>query len=237
MGLKFSREKKKSRLFSLIYMLDKFFFLSTKRKFRLYLDLEWSFNRMLHEYSFKYYNAENHPFRIASREFLLNNILPEHTVLDLGCNNGSLTYYISRKAKSVTGIDHDKAALAQACRNYQAGNLQFIEADAGDYLKNNNGKYDVLILSHILEHIDEPEKMLRQFISFFKYVYIEFPDFDSSFANHYRKDLGNSLIYTDNDHIHEWDRHEVKKMLTECGLSVISAEYIYGMQKYWCSVN
>lgn len=71
----------------------------------------------------------------------------------------------------------------------------------------------------------------------FSFIYIEVPDFDRYYLNHYRKDLKLSLIYSDNDHINEFDRWEMKSLLKECGIAIIESEFIFGIQRFWCKTN
>ena len=135
------------------------------------------------------------------------------------------------------GIDNDKAAIERAKNTYKRDNLEFIHGEAYDYLKNNKQRFDLLLLSHILEHLDNPKEFIFRFKDFFDYIYIEVPDFDKSYMNHYRKDLGLPLIYTDWDHVSEFDRDELAEILKECNIEIIESMYRYGNQHLWCRVQ
>jgi len=113
--------------------------------------------------------------------------------------------------------------------------MDFVVAEAYEYLSSNKAPFDVLILSHILEHLDEPADFLRKFSSFFKKIFIEVPDFDASYMNHYRQRLNSKLNYTDSDHVYEFDREELKELIKSCDLEIDLVEYRYGHQKIWCS--
>jgi hypothetical protein len=63
------------------------------------------------------------------------------------------------------------------------------------------------------------------------------PDFDRHYLNHYRKNLELKLIFSDADHISEFDRDELKILLMACQIDIIKEEYRYGVQKLWCSTN
>ena len=237
MGLKLERKKQFNGWLSLAYRLKKILPLSQKWKLKLFLDLEWTFARFAHEASFKLYAIEDHPVRKFTKQFLLQNLSANQTVLDLGCKQGELSNMIAEKVKTVIGIDHDGRAIQTAKTKFLRDNLCFVEAEAYQYLSGQNQVFDVLILSHILEHLDEPESFLLSFKQFFKFIFIEVPDFDSSYLNHYRKDFKNSLIYSDNDHVSEFDRIELKELLLECGFIVLKEEYRFGVQRLWCKVN
>jgi SAM-dependent methyltransferase len=237
MSIHFKREKKPSLMFRLIYNMNKIKFASHRKKLKLFLDLEWIFGRLAHETSFYYYSNLDHPIRIKGKDFLLNGIDSHSAVLDLGCNQGENTWLISQKAKEVVGIDFNLSAIEIAKKKHNAPNIRYSHNEAITFLTLEKKNYDILILSHILEHIDDQRSFLIKHKPFFKKIYIELPDLESSFSNQYRVDAMAGFQYTDDDHVVEFDRLDLQKMLRECELKVISSEYIYGIQKYWCEVE
>lgn len=236
MGVKLTRAKKRNYWGSFFYFLRRIMPLSTKAKYKLFLNLEWIFYRVSYELSVNMYADKDHPLITLRLEFLKQNINANQSVIDLGCANGFISFLVAGIARKVVGIDHNKQLIEKAKLNYVSDNLQFYNIDATDFLENNDEKYDVLILSHILEHIDNPNFFLLKYINFFEYVYVELPDFDGSILNHFRKDMKLRLIYTDDDHVSEFDRYELKKIFSECGIEVLKEEYIFGIQRYWCRV-
>lgn len=237
MGVRLSRAKKKHFLLSFLYRLSKLPFAGTKRKFGLFLDLEWIFERLAHEKSFDYYSSSEHPLRQYSNNYILNLLKESDTVLDLGCHSGQITAVLAQKAKEVIGIDYDQLAIDTAKRQHQQSNLSFVHDRVEHYLQANQRSFDVLILSHILEHLDQPKEILLACKPFVNYVYVELPDFDKSYLNHYRNDLNRELIYTDLDHVREFDRMEMKTLLKECGFDILESEYRFGVQRHWCKKN
>ena len=236
MGVKLQRKKGRHFLLSVLYRIHQLIPASSERKLRWYLDLEWIFERLALETSFKYYRSQEHPIRRSAAEFVLQRLTPEDRVLDLGCKYGEMSHDLAGKAAFVVGIDHDARAIEVAKRRL-APNMEFHCMDAVEYLKNAGRKYDVLILSHILEHLDDPKEFLERFKTYFDRIYIELPDFDRSFMNQYRKDLGMELIYTDIDHVSEFDRHELTRLLEDAGIKILDTEYRFGMQRYWCAIS
>lgn len=237
MGIRVPRKKKRVLLLSLLYRLHRILPVGTRTKLRWYLDLEWIFDRLAMETSFRYYAPQDHPFRRSQHRFILRRIGRENVVLDLGCNAGDLTVVIAGKAGEVVGVDHDAVVIARAKREHQAANLTFHHIDALDFLRSTDKRFDTLILSHILEHLDDPEEFLGRFKQYFQQIYIELPDFDKTYLNHYRRDVGTDLIHTDDDHVSEFDRDELTGMLARKGISVVDAEYRFGIQRLWCRVD
>lgn len=234
MGIKLNRKKSKLFILSFCYRIHKLIPLSNKKKFRLYLNLEWIFDRLAHEMSFKVYSPEMHPVRTKSKDFILQKISSESVVLDLGCNLGDIAFIIAEKAKEVVGIDYNSTAIAEANRVYKRENLAFIYGEALEYLERREKKFDTLILSHILEHLDNPGEFLFKFKDYFEWIYIELPDFDKYYLNQYRVDQKLELVYSDSDHVTEFDRYELMELLEKCQIEIVRSEYIYGLQKLWC---
>tara|TARA_B100000575_G_scaffold252819_1_gene221006 strand:- start:6957 stop:7670 length:714 start_codon:yes stop_codon:yes gene_type:complete len=237
MTIKLERKKPVSWFLRIMYKLAKFLPLSNKRKFFLFLNLEWFFDRIAHEYSFKNYPPEEHPVRVFTKKHLLEWIQADHNVLDLGCASGEMSFWAAEKAKKVIGIDYNPVHINFAKENYKRDNLFFHCVEAHEYLQNTNEVFDVLILENVLEHLDNPSNFIKKFSPFFNFVYIELPDFDKNYLNHYRKDHNLSLIYTDSDHVSEFDRYDIIKIVESNNLSIIHSFYIHGFQKLWCKVN
>lgn len=234
MGLKFKRKKEKNLYVSFAFLIKRFLPISLKSKMKLFLELEWAFDRVSHELSFQIFQTENHPVRTESLNTILKHIDNSSNVLDLGCSGGEISYLISKNAKTVTGLDHNKESIEIAKKKFSRSNLKFLQGDAFDYIKCQKPfSYDKLILSHILEHLENPDQFLIECKKHFKMIYIEVPDFEKTYLNIYRERLKSKLSYTDEDHIFEFDRAEIESLFIKTGLTIIYAEFRFGVQKYW----
>ena len=226
------RTKPRSPLTAIIYRLSKLF-INNSVKFRFLLDTEWIFERLCYEQATMHYGIENAPWRKSAVQFLSGVIKPDDAVLDLGCGYGAVSHAVSLMARKVVGVDYNINSINRARAQYQKENLQFEHEDALRYLSRSGEKFDVLILTHVLEHLDDPKKFLLTYASYFRNIFIEVPDFDRTFLNHFRQDMNSAQIYTDSDHVTEFDRDELCGLLAEVNLEVLSAEYRYGVQKIW----
>ncbi len=84
-------------------------------------------------------------------KFFVDNINLGDTVLDIGCGNGALTFDIAQKAAEVTGIDLNGKNIKIAEERFSSPNIKYI---VGNALKNlPDKKFDAIILSNVLEHI------------------------------------------------------------------------------------
>ncbi|MFH1240355.1 MAG: methyltransferase domain-containing protein [Candidatus Diapherotrites archaeon] len=91
----------------------------------------------------------------------------ELMVLEVGCGMGILIKPIAKKNPKIkfTGLDMDSTKIKEASKE-KIGNLNFI---CEDILKfKTDEKYDIVITSEVLEHIEEPEKFLSKISSLTK---------------------------------------------------------------------
>ena len=81
-------------------------------------------------------------------------------ILDIGCGDGVLLYLINRNLKAqLTGVDLDSDSLKLAKTKVKA---KFIKASAYK-LPFKAHSFDLVIVSEIIEHLDDPDKMLKEF--------------------------------------------------------------------------
>jgi SAM-dependent methyltransferase len=82
---------------------------------------------------------------------------PSRTVLDLGCRSGAVTASFLA-GNRVTGLDVDASALAQAA----ARGITPVRASAEDPLPFEDGSFDVVVAGELLEHVRDPQDVLRE---------------------------------------------------------------------------
>jgi len=235
METKLQRKKKRNLLLSIIYRLNKLIsFVTHRQKLRLFLDLEWIFDRLVHEESELVFQPLEHPIRNHSLEFIKRRVGGRSVVCDIGCKYGHISYLLAQVSGEVVAIDCDRSAIDIAKRTYMKSNLTFIHSEAFSYLMELKKNFDAVILSHVLEHLENPEEFINRLKDHFRLIYIEVPDFDKTYLNAYRLRMGNDLIYSDSDHLVEFNRDELLELLNRCMLSIVETEYRFGVQRIWC---
>lgn len=123
-------------------------------------------------------NGGIHPKHELTRycDFFLDNIRERDSVLDIGCGIGYVANQAARKAKKVVGVDNDKRNLTIAKRRFQRENLEFILADTTTHQFAE--KFDAIILSNVLEHIDKRVKFLSDIKNLAPKILIRAPMLD-----------------------------------------------------------
>ena len=81
-------------------------------------------------------------------------------ILEIGCSNGSLvTLPIAEGGYNILGIDLHQPSIDAANAANKFDNASFLYKDLVDF--DNDEIYDVIILSDILEHVEDPDYLLR----------------------------------------------------------------------------
>ena len=81
-------------------------------------------------------------------------------VLDIGCGEGYGSDFMAGYAKSVLGIDYDKAVVDYAKNKYHKAGLEFSVLDIKN-LDSLNRKFDVVCSFQNIEHIRDTGKLLK----------------------------------------------------------------------------
>jgi 2-polyprenyl-3-methyl-5-hydroxy-6-metoxy-1,4-benzoquinol methylase len=80
-------------------------------------------------------------------------------VLDVGCGNGVISRHLGRSGFQVTGIDVSEKTIDIARSIRPLPNVQFIRKSAEDLVAE-GVRYDAIICSEVLEHLDNPGALL-----------------------------------------------------------------------------
>ncbi len=141
------------------------------------------------------------------------------SVLDVGCGDGRWARWLADRASRIVGIDRDPDAIAWARRNTHAANVEFRVGDARELIARPDEVFDIALLVHVLEHIDEPVKFLGELHAVARNVAIEVPDFESDLLNFVRLDLDQPFS-SDADHVREYTEQILVDTLAAGGWTV-----------------
>lgn len=155
------------------------------------------------------------------------NKLKIKKVLDVGCGNGFMLSYLNKKFNKF-GIDNDDLAIEHAKKF-----ADIRKADLNKGIKINK-KFDLIILYHVIEHLEEPINFLKQIIkknlSKGGYLVIGTPDFDSAMARRYKN---NFRLLHDQTHISLFSFYSLCNFFKTVNLKIIDVHFPYFETSYF----
>lgn len=161
--------------------------------------------------------------------FFASQVSDGNRVLDIGCGYGAVARSIARHvpAADVTGIDIEPANVAQARNADNPPNLTFVEGDATEDFP--AGSWDVVVLSNVLEHIDERTSFLSKIRERLapRIVLIRVPLFERSWHMPMRREVGANFL-SDPDHRIEHTREAFESEVTAAGYDIIDLRTPWG---------
>ena len=166
--------------------------------------------------------------------FFIERLNKNDRVLDVGCGYGAVAFSMAKTGALVTGIDMDETNLHQARKQYQHENLSFILGDVRKDLP--DGKFDVIVMSNVLEHIENRVGLLKTLEDKFqpKLWLIRVPMINRDWLVPLKKEL-HMPYYSDPTHCTEYTLESFEDEMVEAGLTVRHAEIKWG--EIWAEVN
>ena len=145
------------------------------------------------------------------------------SILDIGCANGGLLIELKRNGyKNVVGLDPSPACIDYVQNEHQ------IEAHLGslfgaDHLFSDQ-HFDIVILSHVLEHIVDIQMAYEKALSLLSksgQIYVEVPD-----ASRYSDYYVVPYFYFDCEHINHFDLGALSNLALKYGLDKVTENQI-----------
>lgn len=155
-------------------------------------------------------------------KFFIDNISQSDQVLDIGSGNGAVAYDIASKAKKVIGIDIIHENVLRSEKKYHKDNIEFIEGDATTF--NFNEKFDVIVLSNVLEHIEDRVSFLKNIKKLAPKILIRVPLITRDWISVWKKENGFSYKL-DDTHCIEYTEENFQEEIKKAGL-IIDSFYV-----------
>lgn len=197
-----------------------------RRLFMLHDKLEWVINERAMAYE-----GGRHPKHRLMRyhDFFVARILPGSRVLDIGCGYGAVARSIATSVvgSTVVGVELNQDRLAQARAGDVPENLSFVEADARKNLP--AGSWNAVVLSNILEHIEDRVGFLRDIVRQVRpdKVLIRVPLFERNWMLPLRCELEMSY-FSDPEHFVEHRLDELHRELAAANLRPVETLTLWG---------
>ncbi|MGE5042194.1 MAG: class I SAM-dependent methyltransferase [Candidatus Levyibacteriota bacterium] len=180
-------------------------------------------------------NYQKHMSADPSRKFflrrfnktLVKNIknLNVSSILDAGCGEGFTLnqLYEAKAAKHLEGVDFSKQAVS-------LGNKQFpkLKLKQGDIYKlpYKKDEFELVICSEVLEHLEHPEKAVREVLRVSKkYVLFSVPNEPFFMGSRLLKGMNIKQLGNHPEHINHWNVFSFPQMLQKNGVKVKKVLY------------
>ena len=133
-------------------------------------------------------------------------------VLDVGCGEGYLLSLFKRNGSSVVGVEPSIVRWAAAAERYEIKEIY----PALEELKGKTSYFDLIILSHVLEHLNNPRHFMKDLIRLVKktgVIYIEVPAINRA------AEVSESVIHL--THIHHFTTSTLVEFCRQMGLGTL----------------
>ena len=165
----------------------------------------------------EYQKFETH-FRniFLKRVQIVEKFFPEHgKVLEIGCSVGLLLSLLKEKGWEVWGVEPSKSAYVAGKKGIKIVNEVFEKATLP------NSYFDLIILNHTLEHLNNPLEILRKARPLLRKggkIFVDVPNFASLSSGL----LGQRWPYlAPSEHLHHFEPKTLKKLIKKAGFKVI----------------
>ena len=190
-----------------------------ERLFKIEDDIKWVYN----ELALRYGNGVHIKHNLMKyANFFKKNIGKSQTVLDIGCGYGAVAFSIAESINmvKVIGVDIDANKIKEAKKKFKRNNLTFINNDAFSI---DIVDVDVIILSNVLEHIEDRVGFLMRLKKQFNpsLYLIRVPDLERDWSIPFKKEMG-IYYFSDKTHFIEHTEEEFRKEIKKAGLKTKS---------------
>ncbi len=155
--------------------------------------------------------------------------LPVQSIVDIGCGTGAVLASLARMSFGQYYYALDIADQAIHIIKNRSDIPSLVEAKVFDgfHIPYENRRFDLAILSHVVEHLIDPVPLLQEATRVARYVAVEVPLEDNLYTrlkvhllrSHYREELG---------HIQWFNQSSFRHLLEHiCGLEIMNMSMVY----------
>ncbi|MDA0893080.1 MAG: class I SAM-dependent methyltransferase [Proteobacteria bacterium] len=136
------------------------------------------------------------------------------TVLEIGCGSGDILQELGNRgfANELSGIEISSSGLERMKQKSIPGLKEALHFD-GDVLPFEDQTFDLVVLSHVVEHLEHPRKMLHEARRVARYVFVEVP------LEHTAR-LGSDFDFNEVGHINFYTAKTIRRLLQTSGLVI-----------------
>lgn len=142
--------------------------------------------------------------------------LEHNSILEIGCGEGAILERLSALGFGgrFAGLEISQSAVACAAQK-KIPNCEVRLFD-GYESPFSSGEFDLVILSHVLEHVEHPRQLIQEASRVAKHVFIEVPLEDT-----WR--LSDDFVFDRVGHINFYSRKTIRRLVQSCGMEITGA--------------
>jgi ubiquinone/menaquinone biosynthesis C-methylase UbiE len=137
------------------------------------------------------------------------------SLIDIGAGDGAVLSELAKSgfAKSLYAIEISKSGVDRI-RSRSIPQLVECQEFDGYSVPYEDGFFDLAILSHVIEHVEHPRKLIYESSRVAKYIYVEVPLEDNL-------RLSNDFVRDKVGHINFFSLKTIRRMLQSCDLEIV----------------
>lgn len=152
--------------------------------------------------------------KVANLAALCGDI-PHDSLLEIGCGEGSLLQRVAEIgfARELHALDVSERSI-EAVRGRGIPGLAAAEVFDGSTLPCADDRFDLVVLSHVVEHVEHPRQLLYEAARVGRHVFVEVP-----LEDHWR--LPRDFALDTTGHINFFHPKSARRLLQSCELEVL----------------
>ncbi len=168
-----------------------------------------------------YYDGESEWRRLGAIDKVKNIVslcggIPHNTILEIGSGEGAILQELSdrRFSESLYSLEISKSAV-ETIKKRNINSLVECGLFDGYNIPYGDNKFDLAILSHVVEHLEHPRKMLYEATRVAKYVFVEVPLEDNL-------RLKPDYVFDGVGHINYYSLKTIRRLVQTSGMEIVS---------------
>jgi len=142
--------------------------------------------------------------------------VPHRRILDIGSGEGAILKRLSeiKFAEEIYSIEISKTAVETILRR----NIPYVQESRlfdGYHVPHADRQFELAVLSHVLEHVEYPRKLLYEASRVASYVFVEVP------LEHTLR-LGRDFTFNRVGHINFYSWKTIRRLIQSCGLKILT---------------